>query len=127
MIDSKKRLGFAALCLLLSAAALPAYSAEAPVSPALCVASGGAEIVFKTDTMSCGGSFCFNDDQCWERCTQATSAACVSGTCQYTLPGGGGSGSGGQCPQQRFCQNNSQCAYSLFGIQGTCTGGTCHC
>jgi hypothetical protein len=122
-----KRLGLIALCLLLSAAVLPAYAVEAPVSPALCLANGGAEIVFKTDDTSCPASFCFNDDQCWEHCTQATSAACVAGTCQYTLPGGGGSGSGGQCPYQSFCYDDTQCYYSLGGIQGTCIGGTCHC
>jgi hypothetical protein len=122
-----KRFGLGVFCLVLSAAVLPLASASAaPASPALCLGSGGAEIVFKTDDMSCPASFCFNDDQCWEHCTQAISAACVSGTCQYTLPGGNGT-SGGQCPYQSYCIDDTQCSYPNFGVQGSCIGGTCHC
>jgi hypothetical protein len=122
-----KRLGLVALFLVLSAAVLPLASAagEAPALPALCTGSGAAPIVFKSDDTSCPASFCFNDDQCRSQCTQATSAACVAGTCQYTLPGGGGTGS--QCPYQSFCVDDTQCNYSGFGIQGSCIGGTCHC
>ena len=122
-----KRFGLSLFCLLLSILPLASASAaDAPVTPALCPGSGGGEIVFKTDDTSCPASFCFNDDQCWEHCTQAISAACVSGTCQYTLPGGPGPG-GQQCPYQSFCSNDSQCSYPSFGVQGTCIGGTCHC
>jgi hypothetical protein len=126
-----KKFGFAAFCLLLSAVVLPltsAFATEAPVSPALCLGSGGAEIVFKTNDTSCPASRCIDDDQCWEHCTQAISASCVAGACQYTLPGGGGgTGSGGQCPYQSHCIDDTQCDYPLFGVQGTCSAGTCHC
>jgi hypothetical protein len=127
-----KRLRLIALCLVLSAAVLPlmsAHAAEAPVSPALCSAAAGSAIAWKTSG-GCGASFCTSVAQC--HCTGATSVSCSGGICHYTLPGGGGgsgggSGSGGQCPQQRFCNDNSDCSYSLPSVQGTCSGGTCHC
>jgi hypothetical protein len=125
-----KRLGLVAFCLVLSTVVLPlapASAAETPASQALCLGNGGAEIVFKTDTMSCPASFCFDDSQCWEHCTQAISATCSGGTCHYILPGGGTGGSGGQCPEQRHCLDDSGCSYPLFGIQGTCSGGICSC
>jgi hypothetical protein len=131
-MDSMKRLGLVALSLVLSVTLSPlASAAEAPALPALCMGSGTAPVIFKSDDTSCPASFCWNDDQCWSQCTQATSAACVSGICQYTLPGGGGSGPlnppTGECPYQSFCSDDSQCYYSLGGIQGSCLGGTCHC
>jgi hypothetical protein len=124
-----KRFGLSLFCLVLSAVVLPLASASAegaPVSPALCLGNGGSEIVFKTDDTSCPASFCFSADQCWEHCTQAISADCVNGTCQYTLPGGGGT-SGGQCPYQSFCNDNSDCSYPSFGAQGTCVNSICQC
>lgn len=126
---SMKRFALSLFCLLLSAVVLPlasAATAEPLVSPALCQAGGGDGIVLKTIT-ACLASFCSTDSQCRANCPSATSATCSSGTCHYTLPGGGGSGGGGQCPMQRFCSNDSQCYYSLGGIQGTCSGNTCHC
>lgn len=126
-----RKLGFISLCLALFAAVLPLTSADAaetPVSPALCLGTGMGDIVFKTDDTSCPASFCSNDDQCSAQCSQATSASCVAGTCQYTLPGGGGpgGGSGGVCPYQSLCWDDSQCSFP-GGIQGSCFGGTCHC
>jgi hypothetical protein len=126
-----RKLGLISLCLALLAAALPlasAYAEEAPVSPALCLESGTGDIVFKTNTTSCPASRCTTDNQCRAQCSQAISASCVAGACQYTLPGGGTGtgGSGGACPRQSRCVGDSQCLFP-GGIQGTCSGGTCHC
>jgi len=118
---------FLALSLLLSALVLPlsaAHAEEATASPSLCaMAIGTPELDWKTDN-SCNEAFCSEDQQCWTNCPEATSVACVSGICQYTLPGGG-SGGGGICPEQRFCFDDSHCVYG--SLQGTCSGGTCHC
>jgi hypothetical protein len=124
-----KRFGLSLFCLVLSTTVLPLASAsasQAPVSPALCPGNGGAQILFAST--SCLATRCTDDSECWENCTQATSAACVSGTCQYTLPGdGGGTGSGGECPVQNRCSDDTDCSYPSFGLQGTCVSGVCQC
>jgi hypothetical protein len=126
-----KRLGLSLFCLVLSTTVLPLASvsaSQAPVSPGVCAGNGGAGIVFKTDTMSCPASRCTDDSECWAHCTQAISAACVSGACQYTLPGGTGGGTGGgQCPLQTRCIDDTDCSFPSFGVQGTCVSGACQC
>lgn len=72
-------------------------------------------------------SDCVDDNSCWGLCPTATSAACVNNVCQFTLPGGGGSGpGGGACPEQRDCADDSHCVY-FGGIYGTCVNNLCIC
>ena len=117
------------LSFLLSVFVLPlstAHAEETPASPALCGMTLGTPEVLLTVSMGCYLHLdCIDEQQCWTNCPEALSASCTLSGCQYTMPGGGGTGSGGACPQQRDCIDDSQCVYG--SLQGTCSGDTCHC
>src|SRR5262245_68994 len=103
-----------ALGFLLAVLSVPLLSARA--QDATCELTAGPPAVQQASV--CPQSFCSTDQQCQTNCPSASSAVCVSNVCQYTFPGGGGGGTGGRCPQQRFCTSDSQCVFGA--VHGTC-------
>lgn len=72
-------------------------------------------------------SYCFDDEYCAGLCPEATVAECINSVCQFTLPGGGGPGGGGNdCPMQSWCVDDSHCVF-FGGVTGTCVGNRCVC
>jgi hypothetical protein len=70
---------------------------------------------------SCGASFCYDPQQCWENCPTALTADCISGLCQYTFSGPGG---GGNNCEESFCTSDPQCTCK-DGTLRQCIGGLC--
>lgn len=119
-----RKRSLASMCCLLSILVwLPAYTDEVAVNPASCPADPMESSPLWQTGGTCDAAFCSDDQQCWSYCPDAVSVACVSGVCQYTLPGPGPSP--GNCPNQAFCWDDSQCDFGT--VQGTCIGGVCHC
>jgi hypothetical protein len=111
-----------AIGFLLAVLAVPLFSARA--QEATCgLTTGVPEMQWEAGL--CPQSFCSTDQQCQTNCPSASSAVCVSSVCQYTFPGGGGGGTGGRCPQQRFCSSDSQCVFGA--VHGTCVTNVCRC
>jgi hypothetical protein len=106
-----------------------AGQSQAPLAGGSCFAAAAQapEPLWLTANGCYQQSFCPNDDYCWDLCPTADTAACVNNVCQFTLPGGGGPGGGGnQCPQQGLCVSDANCVF-FGGITGTCVNNRCVC
>jgi hypothetical protein len=101
----------------------PALSGPASCLP---LAAQAPAPLFQAENGCFNLTYCPDDDYCWQLCSTATTAACVNNVCQFTLPGGGGSTGGSQCPEQRHCFDDYHCVYP-GGIYGTCFNSVCVC
>jgi len=112
---------------------LPVMTASAS-EPAVCADASASTVEANQSvetTSICAQSLCWSDQDCYNACPGAASAACINDVCHYPTGGGGGSGGGGGggggggpiCPIS-LCMDDSQCLCG--GRQGYCMNEICY-
>ncbi|AEI66888.1 hypothetical protein [Corallococcus macrosporus] len=109
-----------------TASAEPSESTLTLASAAVCSqgtpSSSDVRAADEASGLVCISVRCSSDQDCWDACPTARTAACSRNACSYTHGGGGGGGGGPVCPSTR-CIDDADCVCQ--GTQGYCFNRAC--